>query len=318
MARTKKPVEKEESVLLTAEQVFDVLKFSQSLYGGYPNVYTPDLVNARLKDITMSPQAVTAEKINSALQNPKENEQNLVGYSEFLELTSMLYKRILLYFSGMMAFDWTYTCLNADELDPDSKTFARDIKQYEKDLKIVREFFDKFNVKENFKTVLKQMLRTETYYGVLRTDSNKYVLQELPQQYCKVTGRFDYGLVFDFNMYWFLQPAVSLDMYPSVFKKLYAKVFGTSDTKYNPAAQLDSRTGSWVYWAQTSPKDGFIAFKLFPEIGTNIPFLSPYMPDAVLQPMVRALQMDAYIAEASKLIAGQVRQDAYTLRPSNL
>ena len=137
MPRGKTKSTDSQDVLLTEKEVFDVIKFAQSIYSGYPNVYTPELVNSRLKDVTMSPQAATAEKINSALQNPKENEQNLVGYSEFLELTSMLYKRMLLYFSGMMAFDWTYTCLNADELDPDSKTFVRDIKQYEKDLKIV-------------------------------------------------------------------------------------------------------------------------------------------------------------------------------------
>lgn len=290
----------EGEVLLTQEEVFNVLKFAQSLYGGYPNVYTPDLVNSRLKDITMSPQVATADNISKALQNPKENEINLVGYNEYLELTSMLYKRMLLYFSGMMSFDWTYVCTNAEDKDYTSP-------KYKSDLKKVREFFDKFNAKESFKTVMREMMRLETFYGVLRDDGNKYVIQELPSQYCKITGRFDYGLVYDFNMYWFLQPAVSLDMYPAVFKKLYSRTFQNAKTNnYNPAASIDTRTGSYVYWTQTNPKDGFVAFKLFPEIATNIPFLSAYMPDAVLQPVVRSLQMDAYIAQASKIIAGQV------------
>lgn len=302
MARTRKTsTANNEEVLLTKQEVFDVLRFAQSLYGGYSNVYTPELVNSRLKDVTMSPQVATAEKINAALQNPKENEQNLVGFNEYLELTSMLYKRMLLYFSGMLSFDWTYICTNAED-DKDYNSSA-----YRKDLAVVRDFFDRFNVKESFKMALRQMLRAETFFAVLREDGNKYVLQELPQQYCKITGRFDYGLVYDFNMYWFLQPSVSLDMYPKVFKKLYNKVFGSSTTSgYNPAARVDGRTGTYVYWTQTSPKDGFIAYKLLPEVATNIPFLSPYMSDTILQPVIRELQLNSYIAQASKIIAGQV------------
>lgn len=298
MTSRKKSTKPKEEILLSETEVYDVLRFAQSLYQG---IYTPDLVNSRMKDITMSPQKATLDKITAALENPKENEEALIGFSEFLELNSLLYKRILLYFSGMLSFDWNYICTNiVDEKEYNSPAYKRD-------LGVVREFFDKFNVKESFKLILREMLRTETFYGIFRDDGEKYIIQELPHTYCKTVGRYDYGLLFDYNMYWFLQVGVSLDMYPSIFKKLYRKTFENADvTKYNPASPLDSRTGNFVYWCQTSPKDGFVAFKLFPEIATNIPFLASYMPDAVLQPIIRALQTDSYIAEAQKIIAGQV------------
>lgn len=314
---------KSASALISKEEVYNVLEFATAVYSGlYPNVYTPDLVSSRLKDITLTPQIATLEKINTALSSPKDNEEQLIGYSQWLELNSMLMKRLMLYFSGMMSFDWNYVVTNIK----DEKEYSSPA--YKKDIQIVADFFDKLDVKDAFKTAMRQMLRNETYYGVLREDEQKYVLQELPRQRCKITGRFDYGLVYDFDMNWFIQPAVSLDMYPSVFKKMFKRAFMKSGSEdYNPALDINMRDTNWVYWVQTSPADGFVAFKLFPEIATNIPFLAPFMPDAIMQPVIRALQLDNYIADASKLIAGQVPflkeskanvKDAIALDPTTL
>jgi hypothetical protein len=96
-------------------------------------------------------------------------------------------------------------------------------------------------------------------------------------------------------------------MYPKVFKRMYNKVFENTDTtNYNPAATIDSRTGSWVYWAQTSPEEGFTCFKLFPEIGSIVPLMAPLLPDAVLQSTIRNLQKNSYIQAATKLLFGQI------------
>ena len=65
MARKKKETStvSQPKTEITAEQVYDVLKFANSAYGMYNGAFAPDLVNARLKDITMSPQMATADKI---------------------------------------------------------------------------------------------------------------------------------------------------------------------------------------------------------------------------------------------------------------
>ena len=126
---------------ITVEQVWDVLKFAQNLYGYhngiFPGVYTPQLVNASMQNMTLNPQATTSDLIDDALASPKESEQELIGYSEFLELSSMIYKRVLNYFSGMLAFNYTYICTNAKA--EDYKT-----NKYKKDLKRVENFFDRF------------------------------------------------------------------------------------------------------------------------------------------------------------------------------
>lgn len=299
---TKKDAPSEEAPLISEKEVWDVLKFANNIYSGfYPGIYTPDLVNSRFKDVTLQPLVANLDKITTALSNPKENEEVLTSYSQWLELNSILYRRVLLYYSGLLSFDWNYIVTNIK----DEKEYKS--KKYKADLDIVRDFFDKFNVKDSFATVIKEMIRNETFFGVLRAEGQKYNIQELPRQYSKLIGRFDYGMLFAFNMNWFLQAGVSLDMYPQVFKKFYRQAFIKDNVKeYNPALPVGNRDSNFIYWVNTDPEDGFVGFKLFPEIGTNVSFLAAYMPDAVIQPLIRSLQIDSNIAKASKIISGEV------------
>lgn len=142
--RPKKNQSKVEEI--SENQVYDVMKFAQQLYNTYNgNVYYPDAVNARMKDINMNPLRGTEDQIQNALSNPKDNEQNLRGFSEYFEYTNMLYKRLLGYLGNMLSFDYTYECTNVDE----DKEYSS--KSYIKDEKIINDFMDKFNVKKNLK-----------------------------------------------------------------------------------------------------------------------------------------------------------------------
>lgn len=285
--------------LVSEAEVFDMLKFAADYYNTYAG--NPLLINSRMKDVTLSPIIATAEGIDKALENPKNSETQLVGYGEFMELTSMLYKRILLYLSGMLSFDLTYSCTNA------TKESDYTSKPYQNDLSKLTEFLDAFDVKKEFKIAVRQMLRNEVFYGILRDDGDRYSIQELPKDWCIITGRWDYGLLFDFDMNWFLQGGVDINMYPPVFQKMYEKAFHKKTAeKYNPSLPVAERDGSWTKWVQTSPKDNFWAFKFNPEIATKIPFLAPMFPDVVIQPLIRKLQTNSYIASASKLLVGKV------------
>ena len=294
-----------DEALISEEAVWDVINFAKEAYSflgklnGY-GAYTPYLTNALMKDINMNPREATASKIEDALSNPKENEQNLIGYAEWLELNSMLFKRIMGYFANLLSFDLNYICVNAKPEDYQKAT-------YQKDLERVRDFFDKFNYKKEFKTVMKEILRSEAYFGIMRAEGKRYILQQLPQKYCEITGRYDYGLVFDFDFTWFMQGGLDVAMYPKVMQKMYAQVQTEQRVDgYYPSAEINSRTGGFAFWRQTSPKDGFVAFKFSPEIAARVPMLSPLMPNIVLEPVIRALQHNSYIAEATKIIYGQV------------
>jgi hypothetical protein len=289
-------------ILLSESEVWDIIEFAQSQVG-WQNIFTPDLLNARMRDVTMNPMLPTDKTLEDALKNPKESERALKAFAESFELTSMPYKRMLAYLANMPAFDLTYTCTNAKASDYKSPA-------YKKDLDVVFDFLDRFDAKTEFRVAIKQMLRDEAFFCVLRDEGNKFVLQELPANYCKITGRFEQGLLFSFDLNWFLQPAVSLDMYPDFFKEKYSEYFRGKNNgiqAYNPGIPLADRgDNTWVYWVDTSPMDNFWAWKFTPEIATRVPYFTPMFADLILQPLVRTLQKNQYIAAAQKIIFGEV------------
>lgn len=298
MPRKKKSIENNKTQL-TENEIWDVIEFARNITSTYGNIYNPQLVNQRLQDVNMNPLSATQDSIDKALLKPKDNEDNLVGFSEFFELTDMMYKRMLYYLGNMLSFDLTWTCMNAKYKDYTSPS-------YKKDEQKIYEFLDKFNIKKEFKKVIRQLVRQESFYSIFREDGEKYLLQELPRNYCKVDGYWDYGTLFSFNLYWFLQPGVSLEMYPLPMQKMYANWVNQKTTNYNPANSINNRDGSFVFWHQVSPEDGYWAWKFNPDIITDVPFLSPLFSDIVLKPLIRKLQTNIYILQAQKVMIGLI------------
>jgi hypothetical protein len=296
----------EEKEQLTEQQVnqvlnaFDFLTFSNSYRDTYYNTYfTPDLINQQMKNVNMQPVDATIEGMEQALKNPKDSEQILRNYATTMENQSMYYKRLIRYFSDMASFNLNYDCVNIEK-DSDFKS-----KEYKEDLKVLDNFCSTFDFKQEFSTVLRQLFRQGVYYCVLRKDGTKYTLQELPPDFCKITGRHAYGLLFDFDMNWFIgNYGVDINMYPKVFKKMYRQVFNKISKAYDPHMPVDKRSSTYVYWHQCNPSDGFWCWKLSPEIATIVPYFSPMFPDMGFQPTVRKLQNNKYFIEASKLLVG--------------
>ena len=286
--------------------VFDFLSFSngyRDTYYGYNlnanSYFTPDLINQQMQNINMNPVETTVDNIINALKNPKTSEEIIREYSMALELQNMYYKRLLHYLSDMPCFNITFDCIN---IEKDSEYTS---KSFKNDLKVIDDFLNRFDAKEEFKTVLRQILRQGVYYCVFRDDGVKYTLQELPADFCKITGRHAYGVLFDFDMQYFIsQAGVDINMYPNAFKKMLRSVYRQYNKDYDPAQSVDKRHSSFIYWRQCNPSDGFWAFKTNPELTTLLPFFSPLFPEIALVPVVRQLQEDKYFIAASKMLVG--------------
>lgn len=290
---------------LTPQEVWDVVNFARAYYGGQfgsiygTNYLNPELVSGRMKDITLNPMAASEALLNTAMTDPKNSEKQLQQFSQSFEVTSMVYKRLLSYLSNMLSFDITYT----SSVKPEEY----DTLKYRKDRDAVDTFLDRFEFKKEFRIVVREMLRNDAYFGCMRDVGDKLILQELPSEYCKITGRWGNGFVFSFNMYWFLQPGVDIDMYPPFFKKKYKDMFVNPKLKdYNPSLPPELRANStWIYWVDV-PVDVGMCFKLTPELATRLPYFTPLFNDLVLQGQMRNLQKNMNIAAASKMIMGQV------------
>jgi len=280
------------------EEKFDMVAFSRGLQSGISAYLTPQMVNANLKSINLNPQVGTYENILEALQNPNTNEDKIIAYSQNQYLTNTLYKRNTDYYASLLAFNLSIQCKNAKMEDYDSKP-------YEKDLKIVENFLNKFDYKSEFKKAVVNMLNADIYPCMFRTDmsEDKWVLQDFPYRYAKITGRFSHGIICDYDLSFLLSGTQSLDMYPKWLKVKFNNLLKQS--KYNPASNLNSRTGTFALYTQTSPEDGAFCFKYSSDYMTEIPYLASMIPDTSMVEVYRTLQLNQNIASARKIITSQ-------------
>lgn len=315
---------------LSAQDVLDVVQMASEIYSagralglttGSLTYTTPSLVNRNMNSLNNNPLIPTKEGLKRALMNYKDNADVLKAFSEFAEVWDMLYARTINYYTNLLAFNLDYVPMNIKDYSEYSS------QEYKDDRKRVAKFLDNFDYKAEFRNVLKNILRNEIYYTWLR-DSNgsisesgeidinddtskkasKYTLQMMPQKYCLTTGKWEYGLLYDFNMSYFLQGGTSLASYDPIFRKYYRDTFGEdiNNPNYNQNASIDKRTGTFANWTQTSPTKGAWAFKLDMSNYNETPFLSPLIGEVLETREIKALEGDANIAAAHGILAGEI------------
>lgn len=289
--------------LVSVDEVWEILDFARYA-NGYNSFLSPDSINNRMKQVNLNPIKATEAMLSAAMVDPKNNEELLQGMSQFFELTSMVYKRLISYSANMLSFDITYT----------SNAEAEEYKlpKYKKDLEIVENFLDSFEYRKEFRSATRGMLRNDAFFATFFDLGNKYILQELPSKYCKITGRWEGGLLFSFDFGWFNQPGVDIGMYPDWFKKKWVeldrkrKEANNSSSTYKPFLPLEKRGSSYYMTWVDIPPDVGVCFKFTPELASRLPYFTPLFNDLILQPTMRALQENINMAEASKMVIGEV------------
>ena len=295
---------------LQVQNIFDIFNWNEGTFKEfaqatnnsylYPNAYNPQLLNQRMQSISISSNGgtVTTESCEKALQNPKQNEKQLLEISEILEYSNPSYKRIISYLANLPSWDYTYHCKNIGKIENYKS------KKYQEAVDVIKDFTGRFDVKTQMPILMRQLLRQETFFSVLRDEGDRYVLQELPGSYSLITGRFDYGLLFSFNYYFFLQQGIDMDLYPPIFKETYLRLFkGKNGNTYNPSININDRADStWVMWGDCSPRDNFWMWKFSPELIARIPQFASLFPDLAMLPTVRALQKNSYLVSAAKIL----------------
>lgn len=297
----KKEVENNEEALLTQEEVWDVLSFARNLASGlYPGAISPDLLSAKMRELSYTPVEASEDTLNQALKNPRESEQQLRSFIENFELVSQPMRRLISYLSSILSFDFTYTCLNADPDDYTKSSFKKDFKQFS-------DFIDRFDYKHHFRNAVKQMIRNELYVCSVRDDGERIVLQELPINRVKITAKWGYGYLVSFDFAYFLQGGVDISMYHPFFAEKYFELFGKGGNhEYNPHLTPSMRgNSSFAYWVDLPPEVGWV-FKFDPSIVTSVPYFTGLMKDLIDQNVMRSLQKSINLSSASRMVVGQV------------
>ena len=199
--------------------------------------------------------------------------------------------------ANRLAWNLTFDCTNIEK-ESDFKS-----EDFKKDLKVVDDFCSRFNIKKEFRIIVNQILRQGVYYGVFRDEAEVYSWQELPPDFCKITGNSNVGKLFDFDFAYFINKSgTNIDMYPKVFKKKLNQIYNQLGSNYNPKGKVDTRHSSFCYWIDLSPRDNFFCFNMDDGLTTLIPYYSSLFPDLYIQPMMRELEKNKAMISAQKLL----------------
>lgn len=129
----------------------------------------------------------TKDLIKRYIQNPYTNIDSIREVSAFLARTSMIYKKILAYFSQMPLF--YYNLIYKSDLSKgiDSSKF---LKSYQD----VSSKLQEINMQKEFSTVIATALRDGAYFGfVYDGEGDGFFLHALDPRYCKISGITGYG-----------------------------------------------------------------------------------------------------------------------------
>lgn len=158
--------------------------------------------------------------------------------SNFFYKTSGIYARLCRYMAYLYKYDWFITpyinsCQGLLDVDSglgnvDSEDEIKSRKKYFTNFFKVLKYFENSELKKFFGQVALKVIRNGCYYGYLRPQSNKMVVQELPPRYCRSRFKKDNRPVIEFNMRYFddtfvneFQRIRALEIFPKEFKKGY-------------------------------------------------------------------------------------------------
>lgn len=298
-----------EEKLIGFQEAQAVTEFAKALYA-YDNFgyWSPQMSNALLQGLNNNPKTPTSDSIRKALASYKDSASDISSYMEFMQVYDIIFSRTIRAYCNVLSFDLIPVCRNAYSRDD------YESEEYIADKRKIYDFLDKFNYKDEFSKVVSQIMTHEVYYTWFRKTKwrnrgMKFALQALPQDYCILTGYWEKGMLFDFDMSYFLQPGVDIDGFDPSFQKYYKRVFdgGANLSDYRPTNQLNERKGVYNMWIQTSPEDGAWVFKRDSSNFNTTPLLAPFLKNAIRNDEIEQLQYDKDIASAYAILAGEIR-----------
>lgn len=316
---TEKEKKVKEKITLSEQEVMEVFQAAQQIYGWF----TPQLANQNLIGLNNNPKIPTRESLTKALEAAPYDTKLLVEYSQFAEVFDRLYSKTIEYYANILKFDYSWQPLVYKGME-DYEYLEEP--EYWEDWNRVAKFLDKFNPKHEFPKVVKEVLRSGKYFtwfrdsqgnindtGEINLDDTKetkcqsYTLQTMPQDWCMITGKWERGWLYSFNMTYFTQAGTSLQSYAPVFRTYFKKNFDGDGTKpYNPITPLGSRDSNFALWQDTSPDVGAWCFMMDDSNADSPPPLVSLIRGVLSDIDMENLQRNANMLGAKGLLYGDI------------
>jgi hypothetical protein len=336
---------------LKEEQVWDVLAFYNALYGqakglGGLDYYSSQIENKNLIDLNNNPRVPSYDTLRSAISNYKNSAETLQDFSEFMSVWDSIYAQVIDYKVNLLAFDRYQYCINATNSDLNTK-------EYKDDVKRVNKFFEQFNLKLEGYKIARNILKTDTFFVWLRDSygsfdddiidiednvynvkkTQDFALQMMPQEYCKITGSFPKGYLWDFNLNYFNNANVNIENFDPSLRQSFnekkrngqLKSFINSKSELNNSNNYNSSFDGYI---RTKVNNGAWVFKYNVDNFNSIPPLTHLLKSVFNNDIIERLQKDKDMISAYGILAGEMKtkkdeligtsKDAFTIDPTQI
>lgn len=174
----------------------------------------------------------TSEQVARYLQQPVKFEKELRELSRYLYTASPNYKRLVLYFSSLLTYDYIVEPYDLNFEKIDKVKFKR---QYQKTLALL----ESMNIPHEMTKALRIAFKEDVFYGYEHQSKDSYFIQKLNPDYCQISSIEDgvYNFAFDFSYFDKTENKNKLDSYPDEFNEKYRQ-FKTTKNKW---IELDSK-----------------------------------------------------------------------------
>lgn len=323
----------EENEQLSRSQVFDVTAYMDALYnvgkGRNFGFYDSQFENINLIDLNNNPKVPTYENLRKTIANYKNSGELLQDYSEFMSVWDTLYSKIIEHKVNLLAFNRYEYCTNM--IDPEVEMNSP---EYKADKMRVKKFFEKFNDKQEFLRVAKNVMKTDVYFSWLRDTSGSFDetpidinedsvynvkkaqgfgLQMMPQEYCRISGEFTSerakGYLWDFDLNYFNQAFVSIENFDPSLRESFSekKQSGELKSYINNSKDLNKSNSSFDGYVRTKVNQGAWCWKYNTDNFNTIPPLTSLLKSAYNDDIVENLQRDKDMLSAYAIIAGEMK-----------
>lgn len=298
---------------LTSQQVWDVIEYADALYRGIQSkgidfngnmyFYNPQSEQFNLKDLTNNPKVSNLEEIRKAQANYKYSDELLQEISEFMKFWDGLYNKALRYYSSLLRWNWSYTCINIE----DGKEYASS--EYKEDLNKVLNFFNKFKLKAEGDKIIKNCLVSDSYFTWFRKSSLGYTLQMMPQDRCKITGTSAVcNYLYDFDLSYFYNPTVNIEGYDKSLADAFYKLSEGKDIQTFARKKKDLSNGGYIYndWVRTRVDKGAWCWKFNNDTFNVVPPLTALFKNLFNDDVIQDLQKNKDMIASNLLLWGEM------------
>jgi hypothetical protein len=248
----------------------------------------------------MNPMFRDYDTVELLIKDPKHNEKPLRQLAQYLENTIAPIRRLIDYYSKILT--WDYVVIpQVDKKELKSPAFKKAENK-------VYDFLENFNPKQMFTKMMHGAILEDTKFWYLRDSEYGYTFQELPSEYCMITGRNELGFTYSFNMTYFFRPGTRLDQYPPEFTEYYLDMMNYDRKKGGIKTSdviVEIKEGKWYYWRELPSTKAF-TFKFNNLISGLTPPMMGVFLDAVNIAQFRDLQKTKTALDTYKLLLGQI------------